>query len=297
MKKKLELMADRIETTLEHHAIPARVTGGTVTPRWVRFQVLPAVGAKISDIKNLSEELAAALGVPTCRVSRRGAAVAVEVARDDPYPVRLLPLLARLPEGGGTMPAMTAVLGLAEDGAPLLVRLPSPDVGHILVAGEEGAGKTSLLQTMVLSLAMMNKPDDLAFIFLGDGLAETSRAIRQAGFPVHRVTSLGAAVIKSAVRTAGKRVVFVADDVMGGNGSAQAFERLMKVERHHYILAWEGAPPQEMADLFKARLVGQGEAGDFIAIAEEKEIRFHGAYVSAEETQEIGATQREMRNV
>jgi len=165
MRKKLEFQADRIEAVLSLHKVPARVTGGTVTPRWVRFQVLPAMGAKISRIKNLSEELAAALDAPSCRVSRRGAAVAVEVPRDDPQPVRLLPLFRQLthqPTNQLTnqtpIPPVTAILGLAEDGSPLLIRLPSPDVAHILVAGTTGSGKTALLQTMILSLAMVNPP-------------------------------------------------------------------------------------------------------------------------------------------
>ncbi|MFQ6100741.1 MAG: DNA translocase FtsK [Anaerolineae bacterium] len=156
MRKRLEFQADRIEAVLALHKVPARVTGGTVTPRWVRFQVLPAVGTKISKIKGLSEELAAALDASNCRVSRRGAAVAVEVPRDDPQPVRLLPLFRQLDDGDGSMPPVTAILGLAEDGAPLLIRLPSPDVAHILVAGTTGSGKTMLLQTMILSLAMAN---------------------------------------------------------------------------------------------------------------------------------------------
>jgi S-DNA-T family DNA segregation ATPase FtsK/SpoIIIE len=141
--------------------VPARVTGGTVTPRWVRFQVLPAVGAKISKIKSLSEEMAAALDASNCRVSRRGAAVAVEVPRDDPEPVRLLPLYNQLIDETANqppIPSVTAVLGLAEDGAPLLIRLPSPDVAHILVAGTTGSGKTMLLQAIILSLAMGNPP-------------------------------------------------------------------------------------------------------------------------------------------
>ena len=165
MRKKLEYQADRIEAVLTMHKVPARVTGGTVTPRWVRFQVLPAVGARISKIKGLNEELAAALDAASCRVSRRGAAVAVEVPRDDPQPVRLLPLLHQLSDGddssaspatGGGIPPTTAIMGLAEDGAPLLIRLPSPDVAHILVAGTTGSGKTVLLQALILSLAMAN---------------------------------------------------------------------------------------------------------------------------------------------
>jgi S-DNA-T family DNA segregation ATPase FtsK/SpoIIIE len=176
MRKKLEFQADRIEAVLTLHKIPARVTGGTVTPRWVRFQVLPAIGAKISKIKGLSEELAAALDASSCRVSRRGAAVAVEVPRDDPQPVRLLPLYRQLTNpltGLGTdqptnqltnqlsIPPTTAILGLAEDGAPLLIRLPSPDVAHILVAGTTGSGKTVLLQAMILSLAMASGPPSI----------------------------------------------------------------------------------------------------------------------------------------
>jgi S-DNA-T family DNA segregation ATPase FtsK/SpoIIIE len=156
LREKLEFQADRIEAVMSLHKISARVTGGTVTPRWIRFQVLPMIGAKISKIKGLNEELAAALDAPNCRVSRRGAAVDVEVPRDDPMPVQLLPLYRQLDEEEGSVPPVTAVLGLAEDGAPLLIRLPSPDVAHILVAGTTGSGKTVLMQTMILSLAMAN---------------------------------------------------------------------------------------------------------------------------------------------
>ena len=165
MRKKLEFQADRIEAVLTLHKIPARVTGGTVTPRWVRFQVLPAIGAKISRIRGLSEELAAALDVSSCRVSRRGAAVDVEVPRDDQQPVRLLPLYRQLTSqlpnqqtNHPPIPPITAILGLGDDGAPLLIRLSSPDVAHVLVAGTTGSGKTVLLQTMILSLALTNRP-------------------------------------------------------------------------------------------------------------------------------------------
>jgi S-DNA-T family DNA segregation ATPase FtsK/SpoIIIE len=157
MEERLAYMADRIEAVLSLHHVASRVTGGTVTPRWIRFRVLPAAGKKLSGIEGLSEELAMALGAPNCRVSRRGAAVEVEVSRDDPLPVQLLPLYRQLDgEGAGTIPPATAILGLAEDGAPLLIRLPSPHVAHVLVAGTEGAGKTVLLQSIVLSLALAN---------------------------------------------------------------------------------------------------------------------------------------------
>jgi S-DNA-T family DNA segregation ATPase FtsK/SpoIIIE len=131
MRQMLEYQADRIEAVLAHHKVPARVTGGTVTPRWIRFQVVPALGARIASITGLAEELAAALDAPTVRVARQGATIAVEVPRDDPHPVRLIPLL----RGMRNVPPVTAVLGIADDGVPLLIRLPSPDVAHILGGG------------------------------------------------------------------------------------------------------------------------------------------------------------------
>lgn len=150
MRTMLEAQADRIEAVLAQHKVAARVAGGVVTPRWIRFQVLPALGARISAICGLSEEMAAALDAPSVRVTRQGAAVQVEVPRADPKPVHLLPLC----QGLRDVPPLTAVLGLGEDGAPLLIRLPSPDVAHVLVAGTTGSGKSALLRSMALSLAL-----------------------------------------------------------------------------------------------------------------------------------------------
>ncbi|MCS7282346.1 MAG: DNA translocase FtsK, partial [Anaerolineae bacterium] len=93
MRRMLEYQADRIEAVLAQHRIPARVTGGIVTPRWIRYEVLPALGTRVGAVTGLAEELAAALDAPSVRVARRGAVIAVEVPREDPRPVRLLPLL------------------------------------------------------------------------------------------------------------------------------------------------------------------------------------------------------------
>ncbi len=180
----LEFQADRIETVLARHKVSARVTGGIVSPRWVQFQVTPSVGARVNKVKALAEELAMALDCETCRVSRQGGILAVEIPRADPQPVRLLSMQRRLtqatekpngrsgkdPRGTrGTprkIPFGTAVLGLAEDGAPLLIRLPSPQVAHILIAGTTGSGKSALAQTIIASLALSHRPSQLGFILI-----------------------------------------------------------------------------------------------------------------------------------
>jgi S-DNA-T family DNA segregation ATPase FtsK/SpoIIIE len=153
----LNFQADRIERVLASHRVPVRVHGGAVSPRWIRFLITPAFGAKIATVRNLSEELAMALGAQEVRVARDGAALAVEMPRPDAEPVRLWPLLKSIE----AMPLLTACLGLADDGRPLLLRLPSPDVAHVLVAGTTGSGKTELMRTMLVSLALGNRQSKL----------------------------------------------------------------------------------------------------------------------------------------
>ncbi len=158
----MNFQADRIEAVLASHRVPARVRGGSVSPRWLRFLVAAAPGAKVSLVRNLSEEIALALGADNVRIARDGHNLAVEVDRDDPEPILLLPMLRSLP----SFPPHTACLGLADDGRPLLLRLPSPDVTHVLVAGATGSGKTELMRAMALSLALGNKQAQLQFALI-----------------------------------------------------------------------------------------------------------------------------------
>ena len=61
---------------------------------------------------------------------------------------------------------MTAVLGLDGEGVPLLLRLPSPNVAHVLMAGTTGSGKTALARTMVASLAVYNSQRQLQLVLV-----------------------------------------------------------------------------------------------------------------------------------
>jgi S-DNA-T family DNA segregation ATPase FtsK/SpoIIIE len=158
----LDLQANRIEEVLSEHHLPTRVWGGTVTPRFVRFCLSPQMGVRVSRIKALSEELALALDARSCRVSRRAGALHVEVPRENPATVELLALCRRI----HSMPPLCAVLGVDEEGIPTLIRLPSPDVAHVLIAGTTGSGKTELARTMIASLALHNHLGQLQMILI-----------------------------------------------------------------------------------------------------------------------------------
>ncbi len=100
-----------------------------------------------------------------------------DVSRDEeggalPVSVRLLEQLGLDPPGAeqiadgwriaGT--STTALVGISADGPFALdVRLDGP---HGLVAGTTGAGKSELLQTLIASLAVANRPDAFTFVLV-----------------------------------------------------------------------------------------------------------------------------------
>lgn len=170
MSRVLHFQADRIEMVLASHKVPAKVTGGIVTPRLVRFHVTTPLGVTVRKVASLSEEIALSLGAPSCRIQRREGQVEVEVPRAEGKVVSLLPLcrrlLARGAGGQAAIPPHTAVLGLDQEGVPLLLRLPSPNVAHVMIAGTTGSGKTALARTIVASLALSNNQRSLQLVLV-----------------------------------------------------------------------------------------------------------------------------------
>ncbi len=112
-----------------------------------------------------------------CELLARSLAPVRDVSRDDadsalPTAARLLNLLEmpdpagadieRIWRAGGSTTA--APIGIAADGTFVLdIRRDGP---HALVAGTTGAGKSELLQTIIASLAVANRPDALNYVLI-----------------------------------------------------------------------------------------------------------------------------------
>jgi S-DNA-T family DNA segregation ATPase FtsK/SpoIIIE len=272
-----ELQAARIESVLAAHQVPARVWQATLTPRCVRFAVTTALGTRLTKISNLAEELAFSLDARTARIYRDGGALHIEVPRDAPRTVHLADLCAKLP----TVPLTCAVLGIDEGGAPLLLRLASPDVAHVLLAGTTGSGKTALARSLLLSLAMFNPPDQLQLALIdpkGRGLAPLAalpHLWRNTGFaqePAQAAALLHALVAEMTRRDAAGRclphIVIAIDELAdllqtGGKPVAEALARLSQRGREaglHVVAATQRPAAALLTGLVKAnfpvRLVG-----------------------------------------
>ena len=333
MRRLLEYQAERIEMVLASHKVASRVYRGTVTPRFVRFELVPMLGTKVSRVKGLGEEIALSLGIPSCRVFRQNGKINVEIPRQTPRTVRLLALCRRLAE----IPPCTAVLGLDEEGTPLLLRLPSADVAHVLVAGRTGSGKTEVARTMIASLAMYNRLGEVQLVLIdpkGRGFAPFA-TLPHLLYPLVEdvegaLEVLGRLVVEMERRdrekvTQPQVVVFVdelADLMMvGGKEMEHLLTRLLQRGRGsgiHLVACVQKPTVAIIGSLVKSnfpvRIVGSvvspedakvasGLAGtgaerllgrgDFLVIAQGQVMRLQAAYVSPQEIRELTTRLRE----
>jgi S-DNA-T family DNA segregation ATPase FtsK/SpoIIIE len=323
MKRQLDLQADRIETLLASHNIRARVWGGTVLPRTVRFALTTSLDTKIKKLSSLSNELAMALNANSVRIYRQGKFIAVEVPRDNPETLYLRTLLKKLPP----LPPFSTVVGIDQDGYPLVVRLDSPDVSHLLLVGRTGSGKTALLRAVLASLAASNKPHKLQ-MFIVDPKGRSFRNFRNLKhlyLPIltnveQVVPALDMVLAKMEERertgTLLPRIVVAIDELaevtkFGGKSVLAHIERLTQRGRSagiHLIAATQKPTAGVVGSLAKAnfpvRLVGAvvspeeakiatGIAGsgaeklegrgDFLLVNNGNLIRFQAAYVGVDE--------------
>ncbi len=272
----LEYQADRVEAVLSAHRAPSRVTGGTVGPRLIRFFLNPAPHIRFAAIKRLADDLALALRVPNLDIGRGREGVVVTFPNPEPQEVRLLSLLEEI----GPTPVATAVLGLTEDGAPLLARLPAPEVVHILIAGTTGSGKSALLRTIGASLVLTNRPDVLRLVCIdpkGRAFAGLRDAPHLARPPVSKPEEMREALC-SLVRTMevrdqrGERrptLAVLIDELAelvftGGGAVSEALTRLAQRGREagiHLIAATQRPSAAILSGLMRAnfplRLVGK----------------------------------------
>ncbi len=153
----LQRQADRIERTLTALELPVRVSGGRVSEGRVRYHVTPMALTRAEQIEAAGSDVAAALGAPRINVARERNGLSIEVESSGGDSLRLLPLMHAL----GDPDPLTAVLGMSDDGRPLTFSLAGEAPAHLWIEGGAGSGKSELLRTAALSLALASRPAQL----------------------------------------------------------------------------------------------------------------------------------------
>lgn len=156
----LKLQSHQIEKTFSDHNMDTQVFGGGVSKQTIRFDLSEQLEAGKEMLSGIKKELLSMFGVSSIQFNRVNGNLQLQIERQDDSPVPLVDLISSLQE----IPPRTAILGLDDERHPLLHEFSTNDLSHILVQGESGAGKSSFLRTIAVSLAMMNKQSQLQLV-------------------------------------------------------------------------------------------------------------------------------------
>ncbi|MFD2793276.1 FtsK/SpoIIIE domain-containing protein [Promicromonospora vindobonensis] len=138
-----------------------RITGPDGTARTV-----PLVGVSAEWAEHLARLLAGAAGLGrTATGDERGAQLPAVVPLTRAHGFTEVPVPGALAGRWSRSAGWAVPLGVGADGAPVCLDLVR-DGPHLLVAGTTGSGKSELLQTLVLGLALTRSPADLALVLV-----------------------------------------------------------------------------------------------------------------------------------
>jgi len=167
--------AKMLEQTLSEFRLDARVVEIDTGPVITMFEIQIGAGIKVSQVASLANDIARALKAPAVRVVAPipgKNTIGIEVPNVDKEKVRLKELITLAAPKAQKM-ALPLFLGKDASGAALLADLAA--MPHMLIAGTTGSGKSVCINSLVASILMTKKPDEVKLILVDPKMVEMSQ--------------------------------------------------------------------------------------------------------------------------
>ncbi|HSX12460.1 MAG TPA: DNA translocase FtsK 4TM domain-containing protein [Rhabdochlamydiaceae bacterium] len=166
IKKDLRRQAEILEEALKSFGVEAKVGEIHLGPTITSFEVHPPIGVKVQKIKALEDDLALNLQAKSIRIIAPipgKAAVGVEVPSLYPQEVSFKELLLAYQQQGRKL-HIPVLLGKTVSGENVMVDLVK--MPHCIIAGATGSGKSVCINTVVMSILMNARPDEVKLLMI-----------------------------------------------------------------------------------------------------------------------------------
>lgn len=166
LKKDLRRKAEVLEETLLSFGIEAKVGEINCGPTITSFEVHPAIGVKVQKIKTLGNDIALNMEAKSIRIIAPipgKAVVGIEIPNAQAEEVGFKEMMAAYQQGEKKF-QIPILLGKAVNGDYVMSDLTK--MPHCIIAGATGSGKSVCINTIVMSILMNAKPDEIKIIMV-----------------------------------------------------------------------------------------------------------------------------------
>lgn len=176
-KENMDLIKSNIpilEQVFHDFSIEAKVVAANVGPAVTQYEMEVKAGTKVSKILSINREIALALGAKDVRIQAPipgKRTIGVEIPNKSIAMVTVREILEKVPKGKEDS-KLLVTLGKSIMGDPVFCEINKTP--HLLVAGSTGSGKSVCINSIIISILMRTKPDEVKLVLVDPKKVELS---------------------------------------------------------------------------------------------------------------------------
>ncbi|MDO4378420.1 MAG: DNA translocase FtsK [Erysipelotrichia bacterium] len=190
-----------LKETLDSFSLPSKLDKYNIGPSVTQFEIVPLGNFNIKKYSTIAENIKMGMAVKDVRIQAPipgKRAVGIEIPNTERIPVRLKGLLENVPEKQRNNPLMMA---LGKDLSGKAVYASIDKMPHLLIAGATGSGKSVCINSIILTLLLRARPDEVKIILIDPKKVEFTpyENIPHLACPIINDTSKAADALKKLV--------------------------------------------------------------------------------------------------